>query len=237
MTFIFLHGFLGQPSDWSLSQTILRQRFPEARFVTPNLWTERALSSAVSLAAWGQSFCFWLEQLALPKPWRIYGYSLGGRLALQALAVGGEAFSEAYLLSTGLGLSSPQEQALRWAVDQNWSERFRRVKSELEFQNLLKDWNAQSVFVGEVVEPQRQWEDFDMLLLAQALENWSIAKQQDFAQALPKVPITWVVGELDVKYCQQARTRLTQQRVIYLKDCGHRLLFAAPWRDFLTGSS
>jgi predicted alpha/beta superfamily hydrolase len=88
-----LHGFLGQGSDWDFLR--------DAGFVvdTPPL-------DAIP-----------------PQGDVLLGYSLGGRLALQAL-LGGARYQRAIFVSAGLGIEDEAARAARRAADEVWARRF-----------------------------------------------------------------------------------------------------------------
>src|ERR1041385_616117 len=66
----------------------------------------------------------------------LVGYSMGGRLALQAL-IEGAAFDRAVIVSAGLNLEEGREE--RRERDEAWAMRF---ESD-EWENVMRDWNAQ----------------------------------------------------------------------------------------------
>ena len=113
MVITCLHGFLGNPRDWDF----LRDAGFEIE--TPPL---------DAIPAHGDI---------------LLGYSLGGRLALQALLAGAN-YKRAILVSTGLGIEDESARAARRASDEAWAQRF---ESE-DFETVIADWNAQPVLAG-----------------------------------------------------------------------------------------
>ncbi|HEV8433755.1 MAG TPA: alpha/beta fold hydrolase, partial [Thermoanaerobaculia bacterium] len=65
----------------------------------------------------------------------LVGYSMGGRLALQAL-VANAAFDRAVIISAGLNLEEGREE--RRARDEAWAKRF---ESDA-WDEVMRDWNA-----------------------------------------------------------------------------------------------
>jgi 2-succinyl-6-hydroxy-2,4-cyclohexadiene-1-carboxylate synthase len=184
-----LHGFLGGPCDWDF----LRQ----AGFAidTPPLD-------------------------AIPSHGEILlGYSLGGRLALQALLAGAR-YERAILVSAGLGVEGEEARALRRASDEAWARRFETE----EFDSVVADWNLQPVLAGPALPRTR--DDYD----SRALREWSSGVLPPVASRLRElaIPTLWIAGARDEKYVAEARRAAAlarDGRVIIVDDAGHRV----PW--------
>src|SRR5205085_576420 len=129
---VALHGFLGRASDWDF----LRDAGLEVE--------ARELDDIP------------------PHGDVLLGYSMGGRLALQAL-LDGAAYRRAVIVSAGLGIEDDAERASRRASDERWAQRFERD----EWESLMRDWNAQPIFGGHA--PVRRERDFDRARLGTAL--------------------------------------------------------------------
>jgi len=183
-----LHGFLGNPRDWDFLH--------DAGFdiETPPLD-------------------------AIPNHGDILlGYSLGGRLALQAL-LNGANYKRAILVSTGLGIEDESARTARRASDEAWAQRF---ESE-DFETVMTDWNAQPVLAGTSLPRTR--DDFD----PRALREWSSGALPPVASRLHEltIPTLWIAGARDTKYVAEAKTgaSLARGRVVIVDDAGHRV----PW--------
>lgn len=181
-----LHGFLGNARDWDF----LRDAGFEIE--TPPL-------DAIP-----------------PHGDTLLGYSLGGRLALQALLAGAK-YKRAILVSTGLGIESAR--AARRASDEAWAKRF---ESE-DFDTVMRDWNAQPVLAGPSLPRTR--DDFD----PRALREWSSGALPPVASRLHEltIPTLWIAGARDSKYVAEAHrgASLTRGQVAIIDDAGHRV----PW--------
>lgn len=148
----------------------------------------------------------------------LLGYSMGGRLALQLLER--ERFTKAVIVSAGL--NAPDEA--RRARDAEWARRF---ESE-EWSSLMRDWNAQPVFGGHVVE--RFERDYDRRELASQVREWSPAVLPPPRLESIETPVLWIAGERDAKYVEIARTavaRLPHAELWICPDAGHRV----PWEQ------
>lgn len=183
-----LHGFLGNPRDWDFLR--------DAGFAieTPPLD-------------------------AIPDRGDILlGYSLGGRLGLQALLNGAD-YKRAILVSTGLGIEDETARAARRASDEAWAQRF---ESE-DFDAVIADWNAQPVLVGPSLPRTR--DDYD----PRALREWSSGALPPVASRLHELtmPTLWIAGARDSKYVAEAHrgASLARGEVAIVDDAGHRV----PW--------
>ena len=143
---------------------------------------------------------------------------MGGRLALQLLER--ERFRCAVIVSAGL--NAPDEA--RRLRDEQWARRF---ESE-EWRSLMRDWNAQPVFGGHVIE--RREEDYDRAELARQLREWSPAVLPPPRLESIETPVLWIAGECDAKYVEIARRaveRLPQAELWICPHAGHRV----PWEQ------
>ncbi len=193
-----LHGFLGLPSDWDF----LKSAGFKVR--TPPLDD-------------------------IPKKGgTLLGYSMGGRLGLQALLDGAK-YKRAVIVSTGLGIEGDDARARRQSADEKWAKHF---ESE-PWQRVMRDWNAQSVFGGN--EANRREEDFDRRELARMLRQWSPAVLPPLAPRLHeiRIPVLWVVGERDEKYVAERERAIGLLKNVELFVCpgaGHRVPWEQPGR-------
>src|ERR1041385_1856831 len=92
----------------------------------------------------------------------LLGYSMGGRLALQALIEGAN-FDRAVIVSAGLNLEEGRDER-RARVDA-WAKRFESDP----WDDVMRDWNAQPVFGGHVLP--RFESDYDRHELARQLRE------------------------------------------------------------------
>ena len=186
-----LHGFLGNPHDWDFLR--------DAGFAieTPPLD-------------------------AIPNHGdTLLGYSLGGRLALQALLAGAD-YKRAILVSTGLGIEGDQLRIARRASDEAWAQRF---ESE-DFDTVIAGWNAQPVLAGPALSRTR--DDYD----PRALREWSSGALPPVATRLHEltIPTTWIAGARDTKYVAEAHRAASiapNARVAIVENAGHRV----PWEQ------
>jgi 2-succinyl-6-hydroxy-2,4-cyclohexadiene-1-carboxylate synthase len=149
----------------------------------------------------------------------LLGYSLGGRLALQAL-LNGAKYKRAILVSTGLGIEDETARAARRASDEAWAQRF---ESE-DFETVIADWNAQPVLAGPTLTRTR--DDYD----PRALREWSSGALPPVDLHELTIPTLWIAGARDVKYVAEAKKAASlapNARVVIVENAGHRV----PWEQ------
>lgn len=165
----------------------------------------------------------------------LVGYSMGGRLALHAL-IAGAAFDRAVIISAGLNLEEGREE--RRARDEAWAKRFESDS----WDEVMRDWNAQPVFGGHVV--QRLENDYDRRELARQLRENSPGLLPTLVPRLHEIeiPVLWITGERDTAYVEIGRRAVSSLRTAELWICpnaGHRVpweqpaLFRARLREFV----
>jgi 2-succinyl-6-hydroxy-2,4-cyclohexadiene-1-carboxylate synthase len=202
-----LHGFLGRPEDWKQFKAIshpVELRHPELDF-----W------------AWAKQFNSGIKKDSEKNI--LLGYSLGGRLAMHALLENPALWDGAIFVSAHPGLASLEERSLRLESDKLWSERFLKDS----WDNLMVDWNVNSIFGGHPFPLPKNEADFDRKALALQLANWSSGKQPCLLPDLEKIsiPMLYVAGKCDVKYCQVAEMFKPFSEVTLISEAAHRV----PW--------
>ena len=153
----------------------------------------------------------------------LLGYSMGGRLALQAL-IDGAPFDRAVIVSAGLNLEEGREE--RRARDEAWARRFESDP----WDEVIRDWNAQPVFGGHVIE--RKEADYDRRELARQLRECSPGVLNPLAPRLHEItiPVLWMAGERDQQYveiAQRAVALLPHAELWICPGAGHRV----PWEQ------
>lgn len=218
------------PQDFASLQSGLAELDSRYQLVPVDYTNLRGLTPDVGLDRWGENFNLWAHKKFPQKKKVILGYSQGGRLALHSVAQNPKAWAGAVYLSTNPGLSSESEKQVRKDVDLRWSQRFQTV----DFDRVVKEWNAQAVFSNsKVVPPSRIGSDFDSGVLAKALTHWSLSNQRDFRkdENIFKIPNIWMAGQSDQKYCEIIRELESIQKPVQtaiLDGASHRLMFDQP---------
>ena len=232
-----LHGNLGTVDDWRAAE------FFHGEVDALDLWAEA--DRGLRLEAWAESFCARVRDAADyrddEKPW-LAGYSLGGRLALHALAAAPTMWGGAVILSAHPGLADEGARELRRQRDTAWADKVRTAS----WQDFLAAWNAQTVLAGdpgaEFFHRQQQLQS-RRESVARAFELWSLGCQADLSECLAAcpLPVLWINGGEDAKFTELGAAmskRLPNGEHRVLDGCGHRILHEAPFlaaeaiRDF-----
>ncbi len=226
-----LHGFLGMPQDFEALQAGFAELNTGYQIVPVDYTNLRGLTPDVGFDRWGENFNLWAHKNFPNKKKVILGYSQGGRLALHSVAQNPKAWAGAVYLSTNPGLCSDSEKIARKDGDLRWSQRFQTV----DFDRVVKEWNAQAVFTDSKSEPARKGCDFDSGILAKALTHWSLANQKDFRknEEIFKIQNLWMAGELDKKYCslvQELEAIDKPLQTAIVEGASHRVMLDQPLR-------
>jgi 2-succinyl-6-hydroxy-2,4-cyclohexadiene-1-carboxylate synthase len=214
MAIYALHGFLGKPTDWN-------EVFPASHLVqTPNLF-EKEISP---LWDWSKGF----NSSVIESSNVLVGYSMGGRLALHALIQNPKLWKAAIIISANPGMDDPVQCSIRQIEDSEWAKKILNQP----WNELMIDWNRQSVFDGSKIE--RNEIDFDRTSLAKAMISWSLGNQDNLMPAIERLemPILWIAGENDTKYTEIARRmkfRHPKSKISIAPLAGHRV----PWQQKL----
>ena len=236
---VFLHGFLGTPIEW----LALLDRLPSA-------W--RRLCHCLTLPGHGPE-----APAAMPWPlladWLdaelgrrgihsaiLYGYSLGGRLALhyatsaQSLHADGRSKLAGLVLeSANPGLTSPEARRERMHSDALWVQRLRRES----LRSVLEAWYRQPVFSD--LTPARREElitlrsQHEPRRLAHMLAASSLARQPDLRPWLQctSLPVLYLYGAADQKFANLAAELLAACPALEgarIPSAGHNLHLTSP---------
>ncbi|MEY4617499.1 MAG: hypothetical protein RJB66_2459 [Pseudomonadota bacterium] len=223
---IALHGFLGLPEDWTPWRI---QNAANKHFLAPNLWTDSELHCSLSLADWTKVFLdFCRAKKAEGYHLELWGYSMGGRLALGALVEDSALFEKAVIISANPGLETENERDSRLQRDLTWAEKFRHQNWE----SLMTEWHSQPVLLepNTVDKPVvRKENKFDRDGLAEGLAHWSLGRQPNYWPQLPTISssLEWHVGALDKTYvsiAERVKERCSKVQLVVHPERGHRLI-------------
>jgi 2-succinyl-6-hydroxy-2,4-cyclohexadiene-1-carboxylate synthase len=196
--YLLLHGFTGTPDN-------LMRLDPDEGSVMPELAGH--LHTEVTGGYWDEVER--LAELAGDCP-GLFGYSLGGRLALGILARYPKRFAHAVIVSAHLGLSSDVERVERRDADARFVSRLRSegLAPFIDAWQALPIWHTQAALAEVIKERQRS----QRLLhnpegLAQSLLRHGLAEMPDLRGQLARVttPVDVAVGEQDDKFVQLGR--------------------------------
>jgi 2-succinyl-6-hydroxy-2,4-cyclohexadiene-1-carboxylate synthase len=211
-----IHGFLGLDSDWDYLKM--------DQIVSHDLFKDPLIPQANDFFGWAKRF----NDHVNTDDSFIMGYSLGGRLALHALLDNPSKWAGAVIVSSHPGFQTEDEKKQRILNDYKWAERFENEPWE----QLMKDWQGQTVFANIPHPLKRNESEFDRKQLAHLLRSCSRGFQTNLIGSIQKVdkPILWVCGELDQVYTKSSEEisfSHPKSKIVVVKDAGHRV----PWEQ------
>ena len=204
---LLLHGFTGDLSAWGDVPLRLARSH---RVVVPDLPGHGASSPSHDPADYepdrlSRHLALMMEQVA-PGPATWVGYSMGGRIALHAVASGAVRPQALILESASPGLATDDERAERQAADGVWIER-------LESQGItafVDAWMAQPLFASQqlalpelvVTAERRRRLQADPQALAACLRGCGTGAQPSWWAELATLdlPALLINGALDTKF-------------------------------------
>ncbi|MFN9067620.1 MAG: alpha/beta fold hydrolase, partial [Bdellovibrionales bacterium] len=192
MISLYLHGF------WGSAKEIHHPSITSIEYTN-----DSQIGSEQFILNWADAFAAWIKNNWGNNPVNLIGYSQGGRLLMGLLMVDPDLINQLVLISSHPGLKTIEEKELRLKHDRTWAKKFRNQNwIELE-----SEWNSQDVFKGGKPHPRNE-NDFNREVLAQCLENWSLAHQPDYRKLLEANAhkVTAIVGAEDKKYCEIYQT-------------------------------
>lgn len=221
-----LHGAVGAAGDWREFAASMSEQSIASRAV--DLWRFLACEP-MSLARFGEALNAEANDVGAGRAKRVLvGYSMGGRLALQALARADSPWDAAVIVSAHPGLEDADERRARLAQDAGWAAK----AFGGDWQKFLNEWNAQPVIAGDAVRDADASARLVMRRreIARSFVDWSLGAQESMWEVLSqiKVPVLWVVGSRDEKFHdlgQRAVSLMSEARLLVAPDCGHRV----PW--------
>jgi 2-succinyl-6-hydroxy-2,4-cyclohexadiene-1-carboxylate synthase len=222
--YLLLHGFTGTP------QSLDQLRAPPGS-IAPTLGGH--LGTPVTGGYWDE-----VERLAaLGRDCAgLFGYSLGGRLALGLLARYPERFAHAVIVSAQPGLRTEDERAQRQAGDARFVDvlRERGLSAFVDVWQALPLWASQAELPDAVKAAQRaQRLRHGAGGLAQSLLQHGLGKMPDLRPELARVRtrVELVVGERDPKFTllgQELAGLIPAARLTLASAAGHNLLLERP---------
>ncbi len=222
-----LHGFSGTHRAWDGVRALLG--------------TERYLPLALDLPGHGtaaevrpitfESCVSHVLGLA-PERFTLCGYSLGGRIALQAALTAPSRIARLVLVATTAGIVDDGDRARRRVSD-------RLLADELErepFESFIERWRTQPLFADDppqvaalAREDQRRNDPDD---LAAVLRGVGTGEMEPLWERLCELtmPVTVLVGDLDAKFCELGRQLVERlpDGTLSIVPGGHRLPLENP---------
>lgn len=223
---LLLHGFMGSSADFHPALATLTQHFH---------------CICVDLPGHGQtpinndnfgSIAAQILELAAGASY-LYGYSLGGRLALYLALHYPNRWQKVILESASFGLPDAQMRQERQHQDRAISGKLRQPG--LDFVAFIQNWYQQPVFTGINAHPNfaqliTSRSNNNPLLLARSLTAMGLGQQPYLGELLKdhETPLLLLVGEQDPKFVkigQQMAEICQQAELIIVPNCSHNVHF------------
>ena len=233
-----LHGFLGEGSDWAEFADAFLAHSPEWQLALIDLPGHSEEDSGW-ICPTADEFSQSLRDLVAAEEWgtaAVAGYSLGGRLGLQAALSFPEVFPVFIGISTTAGMEDEAERARRVDSDSALAS---RLRSSGDFAGFLREWWHQPVFAS----PVREGVDVgaflasrlrrDPVRMAACLETWSVGRLPSEWYALSEYSGRALLlnGEADGKFASAAKRMQAAFRNAEhhsIASAGHQLLMEKP---------
>lgn len=238
-TILFLHGFMGDLSEFKQVVAILSKQFYCVAIDLLGHGQTRIIDSRIDQDDYYtiQSIAnFVIKFLDLLRVNRCFlvGYSMGGRLALYLTIHFPQYFCRTILESASAGLQTAQERGDRLAKDQLLAAKLEAG----DFRLFLENWYQQPIFATLRSHPKfaqmlEQRLNNSPTLLAKSLRNLSTGMQPSLWEKLPEnqIPLLLLSGELDPKFVQinrQMQQLCKYSQLEIISSCGHNIHFENP---------
>lgn len=230
---LFLHGFLGSGHDFASEHGVASRLASDYECITVDLPGHgRSMfidPEAYSFDAMARSVIDVLDECELPRC-TLYGYSMGGRVALYLLAHYPDRFERAVLESASPGLVGDEERRGRVESDNAWRNKL--LSGTLE--RFLAEWYAQPVFADVAADPLKRAQminkriDNNPIGLAMSLDCAGTGVMPPLWDSLDSIdlPLLLLVGERDAKFrtvVGEMATRCASAMVAVIANAGHNV--------------
>lgn len=222
--YLFLHGFTGSPASFAQMHVPGGSIMPALAGhldapAAPDFWTEVDRLAAIGPASAG-----------------VFGYSLGGRLALGLLARHPTRYEHAVIVSAHPGLQSASARDARRLGDAAWAKLLRDegLAAFIAQWEKLDLWTTQNGLPAAALDAQqRERLRHDPARLAGSLDALGLARMPDLRPLLGKVRgrVDVLAGARDEKFVALARELcdiIPNARLTIVPDAGHNLVLERP---------
>jgi 2-succinyl-6-hydroxy-2,4-cyclohexadiene-1-carboxylate synthase len=215
---VLLHGFTQTRQSWRRTANELQGRY---RVITPDL---PGHGQSVHRTASFDATTAYIRALAPRTPFTLVGYSMGGRIALNA------AFDlhidRLILVGASPGIADEKEREQRRDADEALAARIEAIGIEA----FATEWGSQPLFAGQP-ERTRNAAYADRLRntphgLAQALRGLGTGVMEPLWDRLPEltIPVTLITGARDEKFralAEAMKERLPNATHVTIPNAGH----------------
>lgn len=166
----------------------------------------------------------------------LYGYSMGGRLAIKLAVTYPEILDRLILESAGTGISSESEKRKRALTEQKWGDNI-----VADFQQFIEGWEQAALFQNpaQTADPEHYavyrniQRNQNPAYMAAALRGFGQGTYPPLHQSFESLnhPVTLISGEYDQKYHDWYRTlnsRMSRSTWHPVADAAHRVHLDQP---------
>ena len=220
-----LHGSLQTALVWKPIGNAIESEFGSVQVEAVNLYE----NEYESFGDWREQFYEKVEEQTKGEPSLLLGYSMGGRLAMNACVHRPSLWSGVIAVGADPGLISDDARANQLQKDLEWARRFR---SE-DIQELLNEWDSLPVFCGRSNCASREISELDSEKISRFFDVFSKARQGNMLPMLRKLktpPLLYISGCDDLKYTkigQDLAAHCMPVRHQIIPNAGHRV----PWES------
>lgn len=223
-TLIYLHGFLGFKDELDF----LTHNGPTNISIVGLNWQECIdLAHDYTLSDIAKKVCGTIRKLGYARV-GIFGYSMGGRLAMQCACVDPDLVTSLYLESAHFGYKTIAQKD---SVYQDFLNRFNNLNT-LTQTKFLDSWYNQDLFCLTKLclspEDFNKKESLNFVFQKELMIRLHVSKQPYFIDLLNdlNIPIFYLTGSKDSKYSQYAKEclkTLKQFKLTIIEDADHNV--------------
>lgn len=220
-----LHGSLQTALVWKPIGNAIESEFGSVQVEAVNLYE----NEYESFGDWREQFYEKVEEQTKGEPSLLLGYSMGGRLAMNALVNNPAMWSGVIAVGADPGLISDDARSKQLQKDLEWARRFRTE----DIQELLVEWDELPVFCGRSNCASREISELDSEKISRFFDVFSKARQGNMLPMLRKLktpPLLYISGCDDIKYTkigQDLAAHCMPVRHQIIPNAGHRV----PWES------
>jgi 2-succinyl-6-hydroxy-2,4-cyclohexadiene-1-carboxylate synthase len=234
---VMLHGFTGSVGAWQWMPEQLGERFTvyavdligHGESSAPTDPARYCIENAVD------DLATLMDLIGIDSA-IVLGYSMGGRVALHFALADPERVETLILESAAPGISNPNERAARIASD----ERLARMIETEGLERFVDQWESIPLFASQRTLPtQLRRKQRDLRLaqspigLANSLRGMGAGAMEPVADRIGEIrmPVLYLAGELDQKYCQIGQTMVCQipnAEYVEISGAGHTIHLERP---------
>ena len=220
-----LHGSLQTALVWKPIGNAIESEFGSVQVEAVNLYE----NEYESFGDWREQFYEKVEEQTKGEPSLLLGYSMGGRLAMNACVHRPSLWSGVIAVGADPGLISDDARSKQLQKDLEWARRFRTE----DIQELLVEWDELPVFCGRPNCASREISELDSEKISRFFDVFSKARQGNMLPMLRKLktpPLLYISGCDDIKYTkigQDLAAHCMQVRHQIIPNAGHRV----PWES------